>query len=164
MSRLDSFIRRLEAQRACLDFSARLLGDMPGAILEIGLGNGRTYDHLREIFPNREIYVFDRRIAAHPDCIPPASRMFLGDLPASLVAAHDRLGGHVAVLAHVDIGSGDEARSQQLARDLAPALMALMRPGGLILSDQPMPGCEDVAPPAGIQPRRYFIGRVASPR
>ena len=30
MSRLDSFIRRLEAQRACLDRAALLIGDIDG--------------------------------------------------------------------------------------------------------------------------------------
>ena len=47
MSRLDSFIRRLQAQRACLDRAAELVRDLPGPVVEIGLGNGRTYDHLR---------------------------------------------------------------------------------------------------------------------
>ncbi|MGH6887075.1 MAG: class I SAM-dependent methyltransferase, partial [Geminicoccales bacterium] len=49
MSRLDSFIRRLEAQRACLDLAAARIADLPGPVLELGLGNGRTYDHLREL-------------------------------------------------------------------------------------------------------------------
>ena len=51
MSRLDSFIRRLEAQRACLDLAARLIEGLEGEILELGLGNGRTYDHLRQLLP-----------------------------------------------------------------------------------------------------------------
>ena len=55
MSRLDSFIRRLEAQRACLNQAAALIVGLDGAVLELGLGNGRTYDHVRELFPDREI-------------------------------------------------------------------------------------------------------------
>src|SRR6202022_2543720 len=47
VSRLDSFIRRLKAQRACLDLAAGLVRGLDGEILELGLGNGRTYDHLR---------------------------------------------------------------------------------------------------------------------
>ena len=58
MSRLDSFIRRLEAQRACLEYAAGQIRDLPGPVLELGLGNGRTYDHLRELLPEREIFVF----------------------------------------------------------------------------------------------------------
>ena len=60
MSRLDSFIRRLEAQRACLGFVAGQIRDVAGPVLEFGLGNGRTYDHLRELLPERDIFVFER--------------------------------------------------------------------------------------------------------
>ena len=60
MSRLDSFIRRLQAQRACLNEAVAQIRGVEGFVLELGLGNGRTFDHLREICPDREIYVFDR--------------------------------------------------------------------------------------------------------
>ena len=33
---------------ACLDWAVAAIGDRPGAIVELGLGNGRTYDHLRQ--------------------------------------------------------------------------------------------------------------------
>ena len=59
MSRLDSMIRRLMAQRACLDAVTEMIRTLPGPILEIGLGNGRTYDHLRKRLPERSIFVFD---------------------------------------------------------------------------------------------------------
>ena len=65
MSRLDSSIARLMAQRVCLGFVATELLGRPGCVLELGLGNGRTYDHIRSLMPERRIYVFDRRIAAH---------------------------------------------------------------------------------------------------
>ena len=55
MSRLDAFIRRLQAQRTCLGLAADLVAGVPGPVLELGLGNGRTYDHLRELMPDREI-------------------------------------------------------------------------------------------------------------
>ena len=57
MSRLESFIRRVTAQRDCLNMAKELVVDVPGPILELGLGNGRTYDHLRELFPDREIFM-----------------------------------------------------------------------------------------------------------
>ena len=60
MSRLDSFIRRLAAQRACLDRAAALIDEIDGPVLEFGLGNGRTFDHLRERLPGRAIFVFER--------------------------------------------------------------------------------------------------------
>ena len=160
MSRLDSFIRRLEAQRACLDNAAQLIDALPGNVLEFGLGNGRTYDHLREKLRARDIYVFDRQVAAHPDCIPPADRLFLGDFLTSLPKAIQQLGQGTA-LANLDIGSGDAAASQQLARAMTPLVLQLLKPGGVLISDQPIadPQLEAVNLPAGIRPGRYFLHR-----
>mgnify|MGYP001354323129 CR=1 FL=1 len=42
MSRLDSFIARMKAQRDCLNFLKPAIEALPGPILEVGLGNGRT--------------------------------------------------------------------------------------------------------------------------
>ena len=160
MSRLDSFIRRLEAQRACLDNAAQLIDALPGNVLEFGLGNGRTYDHLREKLRARDIYVFERQVAAHPDCIPPADRLFLGDFLTSLPKAIQQLGQETA-LANLDIGSGDAAASQQLARAMTPLVLQLLKPGGVLISDQPIadPQLEAVNLPAGIRPGRYFLHR-----
>ena len=52
MSRLDSFIRRMQAQRDCLNAAARMIADVPGSVFDLGLGNGRTFDHLRETLPD----------------------------------------------------------------------------------------------------------------
>ena len=46
MSRLDSAIRRLQAQRLCLNAAVAYVEELPGPVLELGLGNGRTYDGL----------------------------------------------------------------------------------------------------------------------
>ena len=131
---------------------------MPGHILELGLGNGRTFDHLRETFPDREIFVFDRQIAVHPDCVPDDKHMFLGDITETLPRALARLGRN-AILAHCDIGTGDSALSQKLAVTIAPLLAPLMLPGGVVLSDQPLPPAEwtEFPPPPPIQPGRYHI-------
>ena len=48
------------AQRECLNWAAEAVAGVAGPVLELGLGNGRTYDHLRERLPEREIYVFER--------------------------------------------------------------------------------------------------------
>ena len=66
LSRLDSFIERVSAQRLCLDMACGLVVDRAGLVLEIGLGNGRTYDHLRQRLPRHDILTFDRAIVAHP--------------------------------------------------------------------------------------------------
>ncbi|HKS89702.1 MAG TPA: class I SAM-dependent methyltransferase [Stellaceae bacterium] len=160
MSRLDSFIRRLEAQRACLGRAADLIRDVDGVVLELGLGNGRTYDHLRELFPEREIFVCERRVAAHPDCVPPADRLILGDMRETLVAMRGRLGGEVA-LAHLDVGTGDAAANRALADELAPNIVALLRRGGVLVSDPPLarPELEILPAPGGVAPGRYHLYR-----
>ncbi len=161
MSRLDSAIRRLEAQRLCLDEAAVLVDGRPGHILEIGLGNGRTYDHLRCLFPERNIYCFDRRIAAHPDCIPDDGHMFLGDLAVTLPLAAHRLGPS-AILAHADIGSGDRQASLELACRLAVALPPLLAGGAVVMGDQPLPSTAwtTLDLPAGVARGRYHIYRT----
>lgn len=161
MSRLDSVIRRLSAQRACLNVAASLVSGVAGPVLEFGLGNGRTYDHLREVLPDRAIFVFDRQIAAHPDCVPDAAYMILGDLPGSLHGVMARLGAPAA-LAHYDLGSGLAGPDRRLADAVAPALDALMAPGGVVVSDRPMTVARwrPLDPPAEVQAGRYFLYRV----
>ena len=58
MSRLDSFIRRMTAQRDILNHICDTVKELEGPVLELGLGNGRTYDHLRERFPEQVIPVY----------------------------------------------------------------------------------------------------------
>jgi hypothetical protein len=161
VSRLDSFIRRVTAQRECLNLAADLIGDVPGSVLELGLGNGRTYDHLRELFPNRDIFVFDRQVAAHPDCIPDDAHMILGDIAETLPLARDRIQA-TAALAHCDLGTGVRADNEALAAFIGPRIAPLMTPGGLVVSDQEfaVDGWTSLDPPDGVQPGRYHIYRV----
>lgn len=161
MSRLDSFIRRLEAQRLCLGTAVAATAGIPGVVLEFGLGNGRTFDHLREICTGREIYVFDRQVAAHPDCVPAPDRLFLGDFDQTLPLSLAQLGQGAAAFIHVDLGSGDAAASAALAAALAPRIAALMAPGAVLVSDQDMPDA-DLRPlplPSGVKPGRYFMAQ-----
>lgn len=161
MSRLDSAIRRLMAQRDCINWAAREIGARPGNVLELGLGNGRTYDHLRESMPARDIFVFDRRIATHPDCVPDQDHMFLGHVLDTLPAALNRLGRNT-VMVHSDIGTGDIARNRRLAARLAPLLAPMLLKGALVLSDQPMAqdGWDELALPANVPPGRYHVYRT----
>lgn len=164
MSRLDSFVRRLEAQRACLNRAAELIAGLDGLVLELGLGNGRTYDHLRELFqggntPWRDIYVCERQVAAHPDCIPPADRLLLGDMSDTLPAA-GYLAGRVA-LAHFDAGSGDAAANRKLAAGLRPLIVPLLCGGGVLATQQEMACPELIALPLpeGVAEGRYHLYR-----
>jgi hypothetical protein len=163
MSRLDSFIRRMQAQRDCLNHIAPAVRLQPGPILEIGLGNGRTYDHLRELFRGRDIYVFDRVIAAHPDCVPPDDRMLLGEARDTLWKAQRQL-GRTAALIHCDLGSGDRAANGAMAEWLAPALEALLAPGGVALSSQPLvvSRWQRLPDPPGVPRDRYFLYTASS--
>ena len=158
MSRLDTFIQRLEAQRACLGLASELVTSVPGPVLELGLGNGRTYDHLRSLFPEREIFVFERQPAAHPACMPDPEHLIVGDLRETLPGALRLLPGPAA-LAHSDIGTADAERNARLAAWLAAALPPLLHAGGLVASDQRLddPRLEPLPLPTGLSVGRYFL-------
>lgn len=161
MSRLDSFIRRMQAQRDCLNHVAPLVRDMPGPILEVGLGNGRTYDHLRELFPGRAIHVFEREVRAHPDCIPPDALLFLGEARETMASACRSLEG-AAALIHSDLGTGDQAANAEMGRWLGPALDRLLAPGGYVVANQPLevPRWVRLPEPAGVPRGRYYLYRA----
>ncbi len=158
MSRLDSFIRRLTAQRSVLDWATAAIAALPGPVLEVGLGNGRTFDHLREKLPGRDIYAFDRADNAHPLSKPPAPFLVLGEFSVTLpafAATH----GAVAALLHCDTGSGDAAANARQAAWLSGLLPSLGRPGAIVLSDQRL-GHERLQllqAPVDIPPDRYFL-------
>ncbi len=160
MSRLDSFIRRLTAQRDCLGLAAQLIVDIPGPVLELGLGNGRTYDHLRELFPAREIFAFDRQLNAHALAIPDPAHLILGEFSATLAPLLARLAARPA-LAHADFGGGEPGRVVGIATWLGQALVGRMAPGGIVASDQALPGTpwEALPLPSGIAAERYFLYR-----
>ena len=160
MTRLDSAIRRLQAQRACLDWAASKIATLPGPVLELGLGNGRTYDHLRSQLPGRRIFVFERKVAAHPECIPDEQHLFEGDVEKTLPYAANRI-GQLAALAHCDIGSGDKNLAAKLAAFLGPALAPHLAPGAIVAADQALsvPELQAIDLPNGIAPGRYHLYR-----
>ena len=160
MSRLDINIRRLKAQRACLNLAAEAIRELPGPVFEFGLGNGRTYDHLREVLPGREIFVFDREVAAHPDCIPDEAHLFLGDFHETLPRAAARFAGQVALI-HADVGTANPDRDARLAAFIAEHVPAVLCPGGLLAADRDaaFAGAEPVPLPEGVAPGVYFMYR-----
>lgn len=165
MSRLDSFIRRLEAQRACLNLAADLIRDLDGEVLELGLGNGRTYDHIRQLLPDRDIYVCERTVTAHPDCVPPSRLLLLGDMRETLPAARSCLAGRVA-LAHLDAGNGDFRVSRLLADELTPWIVPLLRTRAVFVSEPAIRAAEltRLPLPDSVAPGRYHLYRCISPR
>ena len=160
MSRLDTFIARLVAQRACIGRARELIHSVQGPVLELGLGNGRTFDHLRHVFPQRDIFVFERQPAPHPDCMPAAERLIVGELRETLAAAMDRVGAPAAFV-HSDIGTADAARNARLAGWLAGVLPGITAPGGVVASDQELdaPALETLPLPAGVEAGRYWFYR-----
>ena len=158
MSRLDSMIRRLEAQRTCLESAIVRVETFPGPYLELGLGNGRTFDHLRQTAPDRDIFVFERKPAAHPDCTPDPEFLIEGDFTETLRPAL-KLIKSKAVLAHCDIGTGIKVADEELARQISRDLDALLASGAVILSDQPFKksNWQPLSLPANVESGRYFM-------
>ena len=139
MSRLDFMISRLTAQRTLLEEAARQVAGVPGCIFELGLGSGRTYDHLRQLFPEREIFAFDRAISAHPKCIPDGDHLVLGEIRETLKFCGPRIPGKPAFI-HVDLGSGDPTQDLITRSWLSPLIRQWCGAGTVILSDRPLDG------------------------
>lgn len=160
MSRLDSFIRRLEAQRSVLNWAADFVADKDGLILELGLGNGRTYDHLRERLPGRAIHVFERSPSPNPRSMPPQHLLIVGEMEQTLPAFAARHGA-AASLIHVDVTTGVPTRDRVAFAWLPEQVAALARPGALIVSGWPLddPAFEAVPLPIDIPEERYFAYR-----
>ncbi|MDE4304780.1 class I SAM-dependent methyltransferase [Phaeobacter gallaeciensis] len=158
MSRLDSMLRRLTAQRDGLNWAVEQITDVPGDALDMGLGNGRTYDHLREILPDRRIWVIDRVLQCHPSCVPPEKDFLQGEAEPMLqrLAAE----GHKIVLAHYDFGFGVKEKDVAEAAAMSPVIASVMAPGGIIVSGQPLVGFEELDGPQGIPEGRYMFYRA----
>jgi len=137
MSRLDDFIARMTAQKNLLEHAAGLIADIEGPVFELGLGNGRTFDHLRSVLPGREIFVFDRAVSAHPQCVPDGDHMILGDIRETLAYCHPRTKVPAALI-HVDLGTGDPTSDLAKAAWLVPALIDHAAIGGYVIADLPI--------------------------
>lgn len=157
MSRLDSFIRRLTAQRDILNHVCAEVGAMDGPVMELGLGNGRTFNHLREKLPGRRIVAFDRALAAHASSIPPESDLVLGEIHETAA----RFVGCEAALVHADIGTGYDDKDAVTLTWLPPLVAGLLRVDGLAISGLPLDHSQlqPIPTPASVPPDRYFIYR-----
>lgn len=157
MSRLESFIRRLSAQRDILDMICR---DMPlgdGPVVELGLGNGRTYDHLRERLPGRRIIAFDRVNQANTKSLPPEGDLILGEINET---AQSFIGINAA-LVHADIGSGYDDLDEKNLRWLPQLAVDLLQPSGIAASGVRLdhPDLQPLPIPASVPSDRYWLYR-----
>ncbi len=160
MSRLTRMIERLSTQQACIDHVARAIAGQPGVVLEIGLGKGRTVDHMREVMPDREIYAFDGFVHAPPAAVPDDDHLFLGDFRETLITPPDHLRGQ-AIFAHADIGSEDRDADAVLAPIVGERLVSWLRPGAFVASDRDLKvqAWQRLSVLDG-QPWQYFIYRT----
>jgi hypothetical protein len=175
-SLLERMIDRLTVQRDALAWAQAAVagsghgldggqdGGLDGLVLEIGLGKGRTYDHLRRLFPEQNILAFDLDVRVPPDLRPADDRLFVGDFRETLPRAASRF-GRCARLAHADFGSTDRNHDRGQAEWLAPLIDALMLPGGIVLSDRPLdgPGWTRLALP-NIRRWPYFAWQAGADR
>ena len=160
MSRLDSFILRMQAQRDVLNQIADN-GWVPadGLILELGLGNGRTYDHLREKFTTQRTLVFDRSGDTHPASIPSIENLVLGDIRETI----KRFAGASAALVHVDIGTIYADTDAITLTWLPSSIVDVLAPGGLVASGLPLRHqmLEPLQLPSGLGQEHCYLYRRA---
>lgn len=137
MTRLDRFIARMQAQRVLLNQVCERLNAagsyFPGPVIELGLGNGRTFDHLRAKLTGRRIVVFEREVTAHPDSMPPIEDLVVGEITVT-GPAFARQNGATAVLVHADLGNGRAEYDRKLQAWMPDLVHALTRPEGLVIT------------------------------
>jgi len=161
VSRLDSFIRRMTAQRLILEDMAARVAGVPGPVIDLGLGAGRTYDHLTVLFPDREVFAFDTFVQAAVGAMPDEDHLVLGDIRETLPMALPRIGAPAA-LVHNDLGSADAVGNAAVAAWLAPAIGRIAAPGAVVVTsfELPLPGAVTLPLPDGVRPGRYHAYRL----
>ena len=164
-SRLERMIARLVTQRALLDRAAACVAGIDGPVLEIGLGKGRTFSHLRGLFPHREIWAFDFEVHAPAHSRPEPARLLLGDFRETLLTCWSEIEAPPA-LVHADVGTESRRADAALARFVGSVMAQRLARGGLLLGDRDM-GCAGltrletpaVTLPGGIAPWPYYLYR-----
>ena len=137
MSRLEDLANRFLTQLAALDRAAELIEPMEGIVVELGLGKGRSFDHLRERLPGRRIYVFDRELSCEPEFAPAGEFRVFGEITRTLPAFCRKFAGR-AVLVHSDIGTRHRGHDMPLVEFVAGHLDGLLKRGAVVASDRPM--------------------------
>jgi hypothetical protein len=164
-TRLDRFIARMEAQRFLLNTACAVLreaGASPGPVIELGLGNGRTYDHLRRHLGGRRVIAFDEALKANPESIPPPEDLIIGDIRRTAPEFAETF-GRIAVLVHADLGNGVAADDRELERWLPGVICLLARSGASVIASTPLahPELIEQPIPPEIDPGPYHAYRRA---
>lgn len=157
MSRLDSFIRRMTAQRDILNHICNSVKELDGPVIELGLGNGRTFDHLRERFPDRRILAFDRAVGSHKSSTPQSGDLIVGEIKETA----QTFTGINAALVHADIGTGYDDKDAVTLTWLPQLVAGLLVPHGIVASGLVLdhPQLEQLPLPSTVKEGRYFLYR-----
>lgn len=152
----------MSAQRTLLDEAAALVADIEGPIVDLGIGNGRTLDHLAALFPERKVFAFGDFIHSAVDVLPPAEQVVVGNIRDTLPFALPRLGARAALI-HNDLGSADAVGNAATAAWLAPAIAAVARPDAVVVTSFLLPFSNYVAMPLPptVRPGRYHLLKLA---
>lgn len=160
ITRLEKTLYRLEAQHACLTWAFEQIADRPGPIFEMGLGLGRSFNHMRHKLGERakDIVVFEREVRCYPDCRPDDAQLVVGLLDETLPRAAKEHAGKV-VLAHSDVGSMDKDHNATMSKLVSEHLGPALAPGAIVMSDLPLdiPGCTPHPLPGNAREGRYYL-------
>lgn len=133
MSRLEGFIRRMEAQKAHIDRAVSFLKE-PNTIFEFGIGAGRTLDHLVQSFPKTPIFAFENdeqclnNIPSNSNVTP-----VLGDIFLNLPIYAEQYARRTSLI-HVDIGGAFNEQNKNITKRLTPYFLSLLSPSGILIS------------------------------
>lgn len=135
-----------------------LIEGRPGPILDLGLGAGRTYDHLCALFPDRAVFAFDFAVNAALEVLPSADQFVVGDIRDTLPFALPRIGAPAALI-HNDLGLGDGLFNETVAAWLAPAIEGVARADAIVVTSflLPFKRFAEHALPPGVATGRYHL-------
>ena len=160
ITRLEKTLFRLEAQHACLTWAFEQIADKPGLIFELGLGLGRSFNHMRHKLGARakDIVVFEREVRCYPDCQPDDDQLIIGNLAETLPATAAKYAGNV-MLAHSDVGSMDKGHNAYMSGLVSKNLGPALAPGAIVMSDLPLniAGCTPCPLPGNARDDRYYL-------
>lgn len=143
------------AQRDILNHICNGVKGLDGPVIELGLGNGRTFDHLREHFPDRRIIAFDRVVGSHKSSTPAPDNLIIGEIRETA----QRFVGIDAALVHADIGTGYDHKDAVTLTWLPALVAGLLAPGGIVASGLALdhPQLEPRPIPSTVKQGRYFL-------